>query len=336
MYQPVQEMFLPVHGYVELSLPEISIIDHPAFQRLRRVRQLGLAHFVFPGGTHSRFEHSIGAVYVAQRIVDSVNTNHRKGDSPEGKWRLAGIPAEVTPLIRLGALLHDIGHLPLGHTLEDELGHLNKHDGRERLDLIAAPKFPLYDVPRSVGINPKPLGGWSLGELVNSLYAPLIKQLHLEQSAIEVLGAIVLKAPKDGDPRAEEWGQFTKAIVTDQEAFVQDHRPLEQRLKQLSEEIPGLQAEIDFLKIQRLSSDQIFTEAKDLYSRWGDLEVEEKRHIIEEIIQKITITHNGVDIDLCYLPSLISPQDSSSQIVADWQRNSRGSSPRPASRSRDR
>src|SRR6185295_8691689 len=54
-FLPVQEIFLPVHGYVKLSLPEISIIDHPAFQRLRRVRQLGLAHFVFPGGTHSRF-----------------------------------------------------------------------------------------------------------------------------------------------------------------------------------------------------------------------------------------------------------------------------------------
>jgi len=123
--------------------------------------------------------------------------------------------------------------------------------------------------------------------------------------------------------------------VTDQEAFVQDHRPLEQRLKQLSEEIPRLQAEIDFLKIQRLSSDQILTDAKDLYSRWEDLATEEKRHVIEEITQKIIITGDGVEIDLCYLPS-ISPQVSSPQIMADWQRNSRGSWRPPASHLRGR
>src|ERR1051325_1748214 len=108
IFKPAQEIFLPVHGYVELSPAEIAIIDHPAFQRLRRVRQLGLAHFVFPGATHSRFEHSIGAAFVAQRIIDSVNSNYRRGDPSPGKWHLAEISDEVTALIRLGALLHDI------------------------------------------------------------------------------------------------------------------------------------------------------------------------------------------------------------------------------------
>lgn len=111
--------------------------------------------------------------------------------------------------------------------------------------------------------------------------------------------------------------------VTDQDAFVRDHRPLEERLKQLGEEIPQLQAQIDFLKIQRLSSDQILTEAKDLHGRWSELEREEKRQVIEQITNCITISDGEVEIDLCYLPV-------SSQIMAEGQRNLTGSWRRPA------
>jgi HD superfamily phosphohydrolase len=71
----VQELFLPVHGHVMLYPDEVAIIDHPSFQRLRRVRQLGFAHIVFPGGVHTRLEHSIGAVHVAQVIINHVNEN---------------------------------------------------------------------------------------------------------------------------------------------------------------------------------------------------------------------------------------------------------------------
>ena len=107
------------------------------------------------------------------------------------------------------------------------------------------------------------------------------------------------------------------------EGFAKQNRPLETRLKQLEDEIPRLQAEIDFLKIQYLSSDEILSEARDLYTRWPSLTFEEKRKIVENITEKIVVGKDDVTIDLCYLPS-------SSQFMADRQRNLRGSSPRAA------
>lgn len=111
--------------------------------------------------------------------------------------------------------------------------------------------------------------------------------------------------------------------VTDQDAFVRDHRPLEERLKQLGEEIPELQAQIDFLKIQRLSSDQILSEAKDLHGRWNELGREEKRHVIEQVTNRITVSDGEVEIDLCYLPV-------SSEILTKGPHDPTGSSPRSA------
>ncbi len=90
-------------------------------------------------------------------------------------------------------------------------------------------------------------------------------------------------------------------ITTD--GFGIRYKPQEERLKQIEEKIPELQGEIDFLKIQYLSSDKILNEAKDLYSRWPELVVEEKRKIVENITEKIIIGTKDVTINLCYLPS---------------------------------
>ena len=109
------------------------------------------------------------------------------------------------------------------------------------------------------------------------------------------------------------------------DGFASQYGPLEVRFKQLSDQISEIQGELDFLKIRALSGDEILTEARDLYSRWPDLTREEKRRIIETITEKITLGKDDVTIDLCYLPS-------SSEIMADRQRNFTGSSRRPASR----
>ncbi len=96
------------------------------------------------------------------------------------------------------------------------------------------------------------------------------------------------------------------------------YHPLEERQKQLTDKMPHLQAEIDFLKVQYLSSDEILTEAKDIYSRWLELEQSEKRKIIENITEKIVIGKEDVAISLCYLPS-------SAEIMTGGQRNLRDS-----------
>jgi site-specific DNA recombinase len=85
--------------------------------------------------------------------------------------------------------------------------------------------------------------------------------------------------------------------------FGNHYRPLDERFNQMENQIPELQAEIDFLKIQFLSSDEILREAKDLYNRWETFNSEEKRKIIETITDKIIIGQNDISIQLQYIPS---------------------------------
>lgn len=87
------------------------------------------------------------------------------------------------------------------------------------------------------------------------------------------------------------------------EEFAKFYKPTEQRLRQIEAQLPELEAEIDFLKIQYLSSDTILQEAKDLYNNWNNLPFEEKRSIVETITEKIVINSDSIDISLSYLPS---------------------------------
>jgi len=98
------------------------------------------------------------------------------------------------------------------------------------------------------------------------------------------------------------------------QGFGTRYKPLEERLGQMEEQLPQLQAEVDFLRIQFLSSDQILTEAQDLYSRWDDLSAEERRKIVENITERIIVGEGEVTIHLAYLPS-------SAEVMAEGPRN---------------
>lgn len=101
-------VFDNVHGYIRLSEIESEIVDSVTFQRLRRVSQLGLASFVYPGATHSRFSHSLGAMHVMGRVVDNLLVNEPKADFIE----------KDRQLLRISVLLHDLGHFPFSHVIE--------------------------------------------------------------------------------------------------------------------------------------------------------------------------------------------------------------------------
>ncbi len=107
-----------VHGDIELEPLEIELVDTPEFQRLRGIKQLGTACLVYPSATHTRFEHSLGTSWMARRMTEALR-------------RSAPISAEEATAIRLAALLHDITHIPFGHTLEDERRVLPRHDRDE-------------------------------------------------------------------------------------------------------------------------------------------------------------------------------------------------------------
>ncbi|MFA6198546.1 MAG: recombinase family protein [Patescibacteria group bacterium] len=114
-----------------------------------------------------------------------------------------------------------------------------------------------------------------------------------------------------------EMDKIHRAYITDAitvQGYGRQYQPLEERLNQIEEELPRLQGEVDFLKIQLLSSDEILTEAKDLTARWPTLAPEEKRQIVEHVVERITIEKDAVEIHLCYLPT-------ASEIAANGQRN---------------
>lgn len=98
----------PVHGSIGLTKLECQILDSPSFQRLRRIKHLGLAFQVFPSADFSRFAHSIGVCHVVGRLLDALALV--SSDSQ--------ITADDKKLSRLAGLLHDAGHYPISHALE--------------------------------------------------------------------------------------------------------------------------------------------------------------------------------------------------------------------------
>ncbi|MFT7668941.1 MAG: HD superfamily phosphohydrolase [Planctomycetota bacterium] len=124
----------PVQGDVYLTHEEMSILDTREMQRMRGVRQLGTAYLVYPGALHTRFDHMIGSLHVTQQMIDAINLSFEI--DPTGRIRVSDEEARV---IRIAALVHDITHIPYGHSLEDQDGIFRRHDSSYRFDLMFNP-----------------------------------------------------------------------------------------------------------------------------------------------------------------------------------------------------
>jgi hypothetical protein len=116
----------PLYGFVSIQNPLIAdVISHPWFQRLRHIRQLGLADLVYPGAGHSRFQHALGAYHLMGRALESLRNKGVK------------ISTEEAEAVTLAILLHDIGHGPLSHALEETLLPGIKHESLTYRFLLA-------------------------------------------------------------------------------------------------------------------------------------------------------------------------------------------------------
>ncbi|HYQ58872.1 MAG TPA: HD domain-containing protein, partial [Draconibacterium sp.] len=107
----------PVFGFINLQSDIIfDLLEHPIFQRLRHIKQLGLSYLVFPGANHTRFEHAIGTVYLMRQAISSL--------------RLKGhhINEEEAEAVSIAILLHDVGHAPFSHVLENTLVNISHED----------------------------------------------------------------------------------------------------------------------------------------------------------------------------------------------------------------
>jgi len=107
----------PIHGSIELTPAETAVIDSAFFQRLRNIKQTGFAEFSFPGATHNRYCHSLGAMHLAGTAFDHIFRGF-PFTSPAVRWRLR-------QTVRLASLLHDVGHGPLSHTSEEVMPQLS-------------------------------------------------------------------------------------------------------------------------------------------------------------------------------------------------------------------
>ncbi|MBJ94218.1 MAG: hydrolase [Rickettsiales bacterium] len=115
----------PIHGAISISRGELEVLDHPLLQRLRHIKQLGFSDLSFPGATHNRYLHSVGAMHLAGRAFDAIFPEGGADGMVHGSRR-----AEMRRLVRIAALLHDVGHAPFSHASE-----------------FAMPPLGLLDVP---------------------------------------------------------------------------------------------------------------------------------------------------------------------------------------------
>jgi len=107
----------PVYGFIHIKSDLLfDLIQHPYFQRLRRIRQLGLTYLVYPGANHTRFQHAIGAMHLMQLALDTIKSKGHEITNEEAEAAQAAI------------LLHDIGHGPFSHALEQVLIENKTHE----------------------------------------------------------------------------------------------------------------------------------------------------------------------------------------------------------------
>jgi len=128
----IYEVRCPIHGFITLNDWELNVIAQPAFQRLRRIRQLAWTDYVYPGAMHTRFEHSLGVMHTATLLYDAIVRSSKDVLASELAYDEAGL-RRGRQLVRFAALLHDLGHPPFSHASEElfpkgESGKRYKHE----------------------------------------------------------------------------------------------------------------------------------------------------------------------------------------------------------------
>jgi hypothetical protein len=141
----------PVHGYVYITEDEKTIIDSYPVQRLHRLRQLAGAEYVYPGANHTRFEHSVGVMYLAGKVVENPNISKH-------------INEEEAEMVKIAALLHDVGHGPFSHVFEYLL---DKKLGKTHEDITSwiIANSELKDTLNEIGYDPKKISKLAIGSL---------------------------------------------------------------------------------------------------------------------------------------------------------------------------
>ncbi|HEX6160730.1 MAG TPA: HD domain-containing protein [Thermoanaerobaculia bacterium] len=119
----------PIHTFIRVSSDERKVIDSRPFQRLRDIHQLALTYLVYPAATHRRFEHSLGVMELAGRVFDVITRQENRRNDAREFFRPDSELAYWRTVVRMGALCHDVGHIPFSHGAEELLpaGYHHEH-----------------------------------------------------------------------------------------------------------------------------------------------------------------------------------------------------------------
>jgi len=184
----------PIHGTISASEDEKAIIDHPFFQRLRHIKQLGFGELAFPGATHTRLAHSLGAMHVSSRLFDAVAARSTLGAQALTRFRAA---------VRAAVLCHDLGHMPLSHASE-QIAPPRQQLGLPEWIPGARSRASHEDFTAKIVLDS------SLAEVIHRSFAKY--DISPESIASLITGA---SAPRGGEfvDRGIDWAPLLKALV---------------------------------------------------------------------------------------------------------------------------
>lgn len=205
----------PIWKLFTLSPVQASIVDLPLMQRLRRVRQLGLAHLVYPGAQHSRLEHSIGTMRAAAVMFTKLS----RGTGLDQREK-----EDIEELISVAALLHDCGHTAFSHLGERVLGDVYGPEFKAAQEVLQAhlqDPISLSSSEMSAGrLRPKPLPAAEIISVLFVLSPPmeaLVSKLGLrfpaDQACLSIAG-MIMGRPSDVCAHGSEYHHYIKAIVS--------------------------------------------------------------------------------------------------------------------------
>lgn len=184
----------PIHGSIAVSDAEKQIIDSRFYQRLRNVRQLGFGDLAFPGATHTRHAHSLGAMHVASRVFDAMTAKSTLAPAARERFRA---------MVRLAVLCHDLGHMPLSHASES-----------------IAPRRAALKLPAWVGPGPEQATheDFTARILLDSSLSPIVRQAYGALGITPELAAALVNGQRP--PGADfveggvDWAPALRALVS--------------------------------------------------------------------------------------------------------------------------
>ncbi|ODS41905.1 MAG: hypothetical protein MSIBF_00650 [Candidatus Altiarchaeales archaeon IMC4] len=144
----------PIHGNITLTDLEVAVLDTPQVQRLRNIKQNGFCYLVYPAMNSTRFEHSLGVMHLAGRVADQLGVHY-------DDWEM----------LRVAGLLHDVGHYPFSHTLDELIAKFGVPHEERSSELIKTTE--LSDILKAHGMNPSVIaemvmGRGNLGKVISS------------------------------------------------------------------------------------------------------------------------------------------------------------------------